>query len=138
MQIEPDVGVAPVKLAERFWQAYRGRAFHGAEVQRAAWLAVVNRVPRFLCKIEKPVGVIKENCSRRRKVQTPAFPDEQLDAELLFELPHTRRDVLLDAVEVLGRTRNAALAHDRPENLQIGKVHRSRSEIIFILVIHFT
>ena len=71
-------------------------------------------------------------------MQALAIADEQLDAEIGLELAHARGDVRLHPVEPLGGAGDAAGLYHRAEDVEIGEVHRSHSEIIMFIIIHFT
>src|SRR5262249_60405484 len=91
-----------------------------------------------LGEIEQPVGIVEQKLPRGREVQLLAVADEQLDPELALELAHARGDVGLHAVELFGGTGDAAGLHHGAEDLEVAQVHRSHSEMLSIIIIHFT
>ena len=65
-------------------------------------------------------------------------PQEEIDAKLFLQLPHTRGHVGLDAVQLFGSPGDAAFAGDGAEYMQIGEFHFiSLLEIEDIPIIHF-
>ena len=109
---------------ERLRQADRGRALHCAKAQRPARARIAHRVARFFGQRQQPVGVVEEHAARRRELHPPALADEQGDAEILLELLHPGGDVRLHAVKLQRGARDAAGAHHRLEDAEIGKLHR--------------
>ncbi len=70
-------------------------------------------------------------------MQALALANKERNADIVLELADPRRDVGLDAMQMLRRARHAALAYDRTEDLQIGQIHTSLHGIIIIIIIHF-
>src|SRR5262245_27610050 len=126
-----------MKDAERLRQADRGCALDGAKMQWPARRAVMDCVARFLRKVEQPVGILNQQFACGRQVQALSLANEQVDAEILLELPDPRCHVGLHAVELLGSARDPAFVDDRTEDAQIGQVHRSLHENKMIIIIHF-
>jgi hypothetical protein len=98
----------------------------------------VHRLARLVGEIEQPVRVVEQQLAGRGEVQLFAIADEEVDAELGFELAHARGDVGLHAVELLRGAGDAARLYDGAKDVEIGQVHRSHFEMIFITIIHFT
>ena len=82
-------------------------------------------VARFLRQVEQAVGIVEQHLAVRRQMQLLAFADEQIDAEVLFELAHPRGHVGLHTIKPFGGARDVAFLHDRAEDAQIFKIHRS-------------
>jgi hypothetical protein len=56
-------------------------------------------------------------------MQPLALTNEELDAEILFELTNARGDVRLNPVKALGCAGHAASPHHGGEDAKVGEIH---------------
>jgi hypothetical protein len=71
-------------------------------------------------------------------MQPLAFPDEERNTEILFQLMNPGRDIRLHPMKPFGRPGDAAGANDGIENTKVGKIHASLLENDIIIFIHLT
>src|SRR6516164_8880791 len=71
-------------------------------------------------------------------MQPLAFPDEERNTELLFQLTNPGRDIRLHPMKPFGRPGDAARANDGIKNAKVGEIHASLPENDMILFIHLT
>ncbi len=117
--------VAPGQQRQRSWQARRRRAFHRAQAQDTARPGFVQRLARLAGERQQAIGVAQQHGAGRRELQAPPFAHEEFDAKVFLELAHARRDVGLDAMQLVGGARDAARADDGPEDMQVRELHIS-------------
>ncbi len=79
----------------------------------------MQRLARLTSERKQTVGIAEQHSAGRRKLQTATFAHEELDAEVLLELAHSRGDVGLHAMQPVGRARDAAGLDDSAEYVQI-------------------
>ena len=136
-QLQRHGGIAAVVFAERTGQPHGRRALHGAQPQQAAGVLLVHGLASFAGKIQQAVGVAEQRAAGGRHVHALALADEELHAQVLFQLADARRDVGLHPMQLLGGAGDAAGADDSAENVQVDQIHRSQSKMIIIIIIHF-
>src|SRR5277367_6618821 len=71
------------------------------------------------------------------EMQPLALPDEERNAEVLFQLMNPGRDIRLHPMQPFGRPGDAAGANDGIKNAKVGEIHTSLLENYMIIFIHF-
>jgi hypothetical protein len=101
----------------------RRRAVHGAQHEIPGRLPALHGSQRFVAQGRQAVGVVQQHLARRRQLQALALTQEQLDAQLLFELAQARRQVRWHPVQALGGAGDRAFLGHGLKDTQLAELH---------------
>lgn len=125
-QLQSDLWKALMEFCQQWRQAPASAGFDGADAQDAAGFGLaVDRPFGLIHQGQDALAVAEKDFPVRTDFQPTAGADKQAGAQLAFQLLEAVGDVGGHAMQLFGRSGNAAGAGDRFHHFQLAQFHCS-------------